>query len=370
MSALRRLIRRLARPARTSGGRGGPVIQAWRGCGNGGEVMVLGRVLRQPPFGLGERSDPASRDLVDVLRRFLRRGYRHAELEARFAGATVRVTADRSGFFAVRLKPARPLPRDGMWHAMKLTLNHRGETVEDEAHVFVPPPAARHLVISDIDDTVMFTGVGNTLAMLWRLFVAGAESRTAFPGVAAFYQALHRGPSGEERNPMVYVSRGPWSLYEVLETFFRLHRIPEGPVLFLRDWGLTLQRPLPRRAVDHKRGLIEAMLAIYPDYRVVLIGDSGQHDPEIYARIVRDHPGRVAAVYIRDVTRPKRDRAVEELARRLDADGHSPLVLADDSFEMARHAAGLGLISEADLQDVLAEKAAEGGMKPAPAAAD
>lgn len=321
----------------------------------------MGRVMRQPPLGLGERANPASRDVVDVLRRFLRRGYRHVEIEAEFLGARTRVRTDATGYFTVRLTPDEPVPEDGFWHRMSLSLtDDAGETWAREASVFVPPAGSRRLVVSDIDDTVMFTGVGNTLAMLYRLFVAGAKSRVAFPGVAAFYQALHRGESGEERNPMVYVSRAPWSLYEVLEEFFRLHRIPEGPVLFLRDWGLTLQRPLPRRAVDHKRDLIEAMLAIYPGHEVILIGDSGQHDPEIYADIVRDHPGRVAAVYIRDVTRPKRDRAVEELGRRLAEDGHSPLLLADDSFEMARHAHAMGLISEAALQEVLTEKEAGG----------
>ncbi len=145
--------------------------------------------------------------------------------------------------------------------------------------MFIPPERCRCVVVSDIDDTVMRTGVANKLKMLWRLFVEDAESRVAFPGVAALYRALHAGAGGAEGNPMLYVSRAPWGLYEMLSEFFQRHGIPAGPVLFLREWGLSWTHPLPRRATDHKQALIRHMLALYRDLPFVLIGDSGQHDP-------------------------------------------------------------------------------------------
>ena len=33
---------------------------------------------------------------------------------------------------------------------------------------------------------------------------------------------------------------------------------------------------------------------------VVLIGDSGEHDPEVYAQMRAEFPGRVKAIYIRN----------------------------------------------------------------------
>ena len=101
------------------------------------------------------------------------------------------------------------------------------------------------MVISDIDDTVMETGVANKLKMLWRLFVEDAESRVPFPGVAALYRALHAGASGDEANPMLYVSRAPWGIYDVLDEFFARHGIPAGPVLFLREWGVSWTFAVP-----------------------------------------------------------------------------------------------------------------------------
>ena len=78
----------------------------------------------------------------------------------------------------------------------------------------------------------------------------------------------------------------------------------------------------------------------------LLLGDSGQHDPELYARIVSRHPGRVRAVYIRDVTAagPGRAAEVAALAVALNADG-GHLVLATDSRAIAEDAARLGLIA-------------------------
>ncbi|HEM47669.1 MAG TPA: DUF2183 domain-containing protein, partial [Alphaproteobacteria bacterium] len=217
------------------------------------------------------------------------------------------------------------------------------DRTDDQALVYVPPPTARYVVVSDIDDTVMHTGVANRLKMLWRLFVQSAESRVAFPGVVELYRALHDGLD-DEGNPMLYVSRAPWSVYEVLAAFFRLKGIPEGPVLFLREWGLTLQRPLPRRAEDHKRDLIDGMLRRYRELPFVLIGDSGQHDPEIYVDIVRRHPDRVRAVYIREVgSNPRRRKEVLSLAREL-AEVGCPMILAEDSAAMAEHAREIGLI--------------------------
>jgi phosphatidate phosphatase APP1 len=223
--------------------------------------------------------------------------------------------------------------------------------------IFVPTAASRYVVISDVDDTIVETGVANKARMLWNLFMKGPRSRVAFPGVAALLQALHRGVSGVETNPMLYVSRGPWSIYEILDEFFNIHAIPIGPILFLREWGLTLQSPLPRRAADHKLALIRSMLALYRELPFILIGDSGQRDPEIYARIVREHPGRVLAIYIRNVSRdPARVRAIEDLALEVVACGSS-LLLAADSPAMAEHAAAHGLIPPQARVAVLEERA-------------
>jgi phosphatidate phosphatase APP1 len=221
VAAARGALRLLARPVRAAaGGRGGIVLQPYRGYGSREEIFLIGRVFSQPTSGPNPPEGTAGRDAVDLGRRLLRRGVADAQLVARFCGTEQRVAADRDGYFRVHLRPAHAPPGDRLWHTIDLELLSPCP-LKAEGQLFVPPETCRFVVISDIDDTVMHTGVASKAMMLWRLFMQGAESRVAFPGVAAFLRALHTGVSGAEHNPMLYVSRAPWTNYEVLDALFR-----------------------------------------------------------------------------------------------------------------------------------------------------
>ena len=285
--AVRGILRLLARPVRTARGRRGVVLQPYRGYGSTARIFVIGRAFWQRTEAPDEEAE-----IRAIVRRIRRRPVRGARLRARFYGAERIVETDRDGYFRIEMAPGSPVPGDRLWHRLELTML-TPERVEAAAEVYIPPDRARLVVVSDIDDTVMHTGVANKAAMLWRLFVQDAESRTVFPGVSHLYRALHDGASGDECNPMLYVSRAPWGIYDMLEEFFQHHEIPVGPILFLREWGISWKRPVPRRAVDHKHHLIDAMMALYDKMPFVLIGDSGQHDPEVYRRVVERYGGRV-----------------------------------------------------------------------------
>jgi phosphatidate phosphatase APP1 len=354
----RGLLRFLARPVRRARGRRGVVLQPYRGYGSEARIFVIGRAFWQRT----ERGAEVG-ELRQVLRRVRRRPVRGARIRARFYGAVAEVETDADGYFRIEMAPGGPVPPDVRWHRLEIAML-APERVAAAAEVYIPPPQARFVVVSDIDDTVMHTGVANKAAMLWRLFVLDAEDRTVFPGVSHLYRALHAGAAGDEANAMLYVSRAPWGIYDLLDTFFRRNDIPVGPILFLREWGISWKHPLPRRAVDHKRVLIEAMMGLYADMPFVLIGDSGQHDPEVYARLAADAGDRVLAVYIRDVAARGKERAAEvaALAATLKRSG-AHLVLARDSLAIAEDAARLGLIAPDAVEEVRArieERRAEG----------
>jgi phosphatidate phosphatase APP1 len=339
----RRLLAAVARPVGRAQGRGGVALLPYRGYGSRSEVFLIGRVFRQSDEARKDRRGGLPGQIRNVLRRITRGAVEGAAVTARFCGAEERVTTDRDGYFRIHLRLASPPAPDQSWHEVDLELAE--PRVAAKAAVFIPPERCRFVVISDIDDTVVQTGIANKLVMLWRLFVEDAESRIAFPGVAALYQALHGGVSGRDGNPMLYVSRAPWGTYEVLEEFFQIHHIPVGPILFLREWGVSWTSPLPREARSHKEDLIRRMLALYDALPFVLIGDSGQHDPEIYRRIVDENPGRVLAVFIRDVSHDDtRVADMERLAMAVSQAG-STLLLASDSVAMAEQAVKLGLVS-------------------------
>jgi phosphatidate phosphatase APP1 len=188
------------------------------------------------------------------------------------------------------------------------------------------------------------------------VLLENARTRLPFAGVAAFYRALREG-SGGQQNPIFYVSSSPWNLYDVISGFLEAEEIPAGPLL-LRDWDLG--RSLFRTAAFKSREIRE-ILETYPSLGFILIGDSGQEDPEIYTELVAEHPGRILAVYIRSVEpRPDRSEAIRGLAERV-AESRSTLVLADDTLTVASHAAAHGWIRAEALPDIRGEKRADEG---------
>jgi phosphatidate phosphatase APP1 len=150
-------------------------------------------------------------------------------------------------------------------------------------------------------------------------------------------------------NPFFYVSKSPWNLYAPLMEYLEVQGLPLGP-LALRDFGL-------RREKEHKRKTIEDILATYPKLKFILSGDSGEHDPEIYADIVRRHPERIRVIYIRSVD-PKRVVQIERLINEVAKTG-CQLVLAPEAEPAAAHAAAEGLIQASELRKVRAEKVSE-----------
>jgi phosphatidate phosphatase APP1 len=223
--------------------------------------------------------------------------------------------------------------------------------------VLLPPATAAFGVISDMDDTVLQSRVTNFLRAARLLLLENARTRLPFPGVAAFYRALVAGTGGGAGNPIFYVSSSPWNIYDVIADFLEAQEIPAGPLL-LRDWDL---RGMGGRHHRHKSQHIAEILETYPGLPFVLVGDSGQEDPEIYSAIVREHPGRILAIYIRDVSKdPVRIAAIGALADQV-REGGTPLVLADDTLAAARHAAEHGWIREDALGEVGEEKRADEG---------
>ena len=81
-----------------------------------------------------------------------------------------------------------------------------------------------------------------------------------------------------------------------------------------------------------------------PRVQFVLIGDTGQQDPSVYAAFAREHPGRVACVYVRRAGDPGAQAdAREDRAAAVLADCGVPFLVTGDSAEMLRHARTLGL---------------------------
>jgi len=343
--------------ARRRPGAGRFHVQAYRGHGTAEAIYLSGRVFGGDPVPSANRDDAVLRNLWHTLRRLRSDEVPAARVRATCDGVERTVLSDDEGFFQVAL-PVTTDPGGGeVWREVEIELldPQPSPGVRATGLAVVPPRDARFGVISDIDDTVVETDVANVLRMLRLILLTNAHTRPPFPGVAAFYRALHEGAVGATTNPLFYVSSSPWNFYDLLTEVFELHEIPVGP-LFLKDYGLARDLLLSRGHMEHKIGAIDHIFSTHPQLRFVLVGDSGQEDPEVYREAARRHPGRVEAIYIRDVSPAARGREIRIIADELAAEGVE-MVLVADTLAAAEHAASRGLISPDSLADVRGERA-------------
>ena len=180
-------------------------------------------------------------------------------------------------------------------------------------------PDAPLVVVSDLDDTVLMTG-GPQGRALSTFLNATASNRAAFPDTLPLYQDF-----AARGLPIVYLSNSPLGLSGFLRTVLAARGLPSGPLLLRPlDWK-TLSAPK-----SFKTRSLNELAADLPG-QFVLIGDTDQKDPEIYAAFARTHPGRLKGVAIRDVSGAVRRAEVGRMLANIGV----PVVIGPDASAFA-----------------------------------
>lgn len=300
-------------------GRDKPVSVAnYIGFGREDYLFLTGRILRDRGINRDER-DGLLENVVNNFKRFNSREINGASVKITWGHHTFERTTDSEGYFHVE----HTCPPDdhvasehGLWQeAIVEVVGIPGEdNINLVAHSdVVVPSVAEFGVISDIDDTILQTDVTSRLKLktMVHTLLKNAANRRAFSGVSDFYQALSTGNDGEGFNPFFYVSNSPWNLYDLLLDFLHVNHLPRGPVL-LRDFGLPSEDSTFSYKT-HKADMVNKILSTYPKLPFILVGDSGEHDTDIYLEAARNNPGRILKIYIRDVQHERRALRIEAL---------------------------------------------------------
>jgi phosphatidate phosphatase APP1 len=182
----------------------------------------------------------------------------------------------------------------GPWLTYRAVTRSRDPRQFDGRVVFLPAEGVS--VISDIDDTIKVTEVLDRRRMLANTFVREFRSVS---GMAEVYGRWAR----ERGAAFHYVSASPWHLYPFLAEFLAAQGFPAG-TFHLRDFRLMPRdlRATLRSTGETKRRHARELMKRFPRRKFVLVGDSGEWDPEIYAGLAREFPGQVERILIRNVT--------------------------------------------------------------------
>lgn len=341
-------------------------IVPYRTYGTSRHLYIKGRVLEDKHIASAGDKDTVLNNLLNMYKRFESDEVPQARLKVILPDEEHEVETDKEGYFVVELNPRTPVIREQLWHPIPLQLISAPIPFEAglqvAAEVMIPPPDAEYGIISDIDDTIIKTTATNLLAMSRITFLNNARTRLPFAGVAEFYKALQLGRNGKRNNPFFYVSSSPWNLYDLLKDFLDLNHIPAGPLL-LRDFGLEQKRGTGEGHMDHKFKEIKQILEAYPQLDFVLVGDSGQEDPVIYREVARQFPGRILAIYIRDVQLPERKKIALDVSESL-KEFKTEMLIVENTVEAAEHAAQRGLIFTEAIPAIEQEKKEDKGQEP------
>ena len=347
------------------------VIQPYYGFRNNDRLIVTVRALRT------RGSEFAKRGKWHAIRTMLSQFASHevphlpVELELVAPDGTARRhqgLTDDEGFahFDVRLDDGWTYEDHPQWETVTFHWrNRKGQQCVD-GHVLAPGKTTGLGIISDIDDTIIETGItGNFRAVLrnWRrVLMEMPEERILVPGADVFYNALGggeplsqgEGHAGEHqrasRRPFFYVSSSPWNLFGYLVAYMRGRGLPLGPVM-LRDWGLDRATFGSASHGKHKREAIECILETYPDIKFALVGDDSQGDLVAFAEIATRLPDRIRAVFIRKVGEAM--SAEEAEARASLERAGIPLWLGEGYDESRQFLASIGLLEDREAQSVV-----------------
>ena len=280
-------------------------IEPYLGYATPDHLVVRGRVLSALRRTKPDPTHSAWTNFRQMASLFFTREVASAEVIAQ----SVTAVSDDEGYFNL------PLPRwtvEG-WVDIEVSLTDADDVAL--CPVLVPRQDAAFGIISDIDDTMLETGAYSLARNLWTSFTGNALTRRVFPDAVSFLSDLGEGG----RNPVYYVSSSPWNLHHFLERVFARHNLPKGPK-FLRDLGVSKTKFITGTHGDHKGSSIDVLMAANPTLTYVLVGDTGQHDAEVYRDAVLRHPGRIRAVVLREPG-PGPDPASREAMSAIEAAG-------------------------------------------------
>jgi len=322
-------------------------IIAFQTYGTSSHFYLRGRALEDETINLEQKGLFGL--FINSWKRFESDEIKHTELKITLPnGANLNTVSDDHGYFKVdeQVDGLRALANNEGWLNFEIAYNDVNikRSIQNSnrfpGELLIPSSQAQFGVISDIDDTIIHTGVVSTLK--WKVLLnsifKSAASRIPLEGAAEFYHKLHRGVSGKNANPIFYVSHSPWNLYRYLEFFLKQNAFPKGPIL-LRSFKDIFKKKSGDRPQKHIE--IVNILKTYPKLKFILIGDSGEYDADIYMDVANEFPSQVAAIYLRSVKHKKKMLRVTSLFKDYK---QIPVLLVETSAQAIEHAREHGFI--------------------------
>lgn len=176
-------------------------------------------------------------------------------------------------------------------------------TVEKSKPVSAPiwfPEERGIMIVSDIDDTLRDTGVADVASMIKNsLFLPYRPTR----GLPTFLYTLKKyiDASHDSNSMFYYLSAGFIELSRDLQPFMTKY-FPPGEIRLRKGMKSIWSLVSNKATFNYKTSILDLLHTQFPKKQLIVIGDSGEKDPEVYAEIYRRHPDWIKCILIRVVS--------------------------------------------------------------------
>ena len=335
---------------------GVPKLIPYRGFGSAEKVFITGYLTEDKGLEKPEASNSNWENILAMIKRYSSEEIPHAFIQVILGEQQQQVKTEETGLFKANFPGSFIPKKESEWINYRVRLQADLEKDESdltvEGEVLIPGTDTDFGVISDVDDTIIVSHATKTLRKLRLMLLHNSRTRKPFPGVDAFYQALHQGFEGGQSNPFFYVSSSEWNLYDLIEDFCNYNKLPKG-VFLLRELKSNILKFWKSGDGDHQHKFrkIKMLFETYPNMSFVLIGDNGQRDPEIYSRIAYEYPDRIKAIYIRTVGKRWKKKKIEGMKQELQKI-NVQIIFTRDTIQAAYDAVEKKLISPTSINDI------------------
>lgn len=316
-------------------------IEIYDSFGTPEKFTVLGRLYKKKSIKPELTSDSKLKNIFRNIKYFTPDGIESTEVNVIAGGLSRIVRTDNKGYFKAEFaNTTLPLGVSPL-SAKLITTKYKYDTPKEEV-VIDKIDSTKIGIISDIDDTVKYTGVDNKIKMIKHILTGNYKTDKQIPGVSTLYKGILSETQSFNVGSVHYVTGSPTTLYGRIQSFLKLNNFPQGS-LALKSPGSKVA-PIPSDTYNYKLSKIRPIMNAFPNKKFIMFGDTTQKDADVYLKIKQEFPDNVIGIYINNATK----------ANPGDPKYNGTLV-TDSAIDAAQDLVKKGVISQAVLDRVIAD---------------
>lgn len=252
----------------------------------GNKTLLRGVLVRNmPPLYSGQTG--SIKNLFQLLGSYFVPLFSNEEIKIEVHGKRIKSKTDEDGAFSLEL--------DFLVNDTILIYTEESEYMLESVQqhpIIFPELNGLYEVISDIDDTIIVSYSSNFFKRISTVAFKGPHRRTAIDYTKQLFKFL-----STKESRVFYISKSESNLLGMIVSFLSTNQLPKGDI-FLTPYLKFRQLFITKKGEKYKEDWI-GYIVKKSNKKIILIGDDGQKDMQVYLKVAQEFPNRIFKIYIR-----------------------------------------------------------------------